>query len=636
MNLRFFDFEVFPHWWCCVFGDLPNDWETNRPNESLKNNFKVVRSDMGVPRDELISTLREEGYVQLGYNIKKYDLVIANGVYQAFTPEQLKILNDILIDPSCSYSTKEHMMIAPFAKKKLGNVTYQDLLDDSTGSLKEKECVLGLNILESSVDFNDDNLNEDKIQDIIYYCKQDVYAAMEFYMQIVHPYTKVKLAISKTFGISEKTCYASTNSRLVTLVLKAKRKEFADAEKIEITLPKRIDNYCRENVPYDILQHLLTKNTSLHTNLFGDEVDYGNGGIHSVIFPNCYIESDEEYMLVNVDATSYYPSMLIQFDCLSRCVENKQIFIDIYNERVRIKHLEHKTEADDEAQRAYKLVLNTTFGASGNKWLDLYDPHMCTRTCRVGQIFLTALACKIHNTIDSARIIQTNTDGILVYLRRKDFCIMKKLTEEWTSVSGINMEFDFVEKIWQRDVNNYLLVKEGGKVKRKGGWLNTDYLRPGYVTVGSLSGIVCAKAAQEFLLHKTDIIKTIINDNNIVDFVLSCTKGPSYSKVVQRLSNGCEVDLFKSNRVIATKDSHLGKIYKIKKYKDRLSYTQMAGIPDNCKLMNEALSSYKMEDIRNELDYIFYIEKTMDLLDIDWQQIDHGRTYKIDKFSIKI
>lgn len=636
MNLRFFDFEVFPHWWCCVFGDLPSDWETNRPNDNIKQNFKVVRSDYSLSRDELIAMLREQGYVQLGYNIKKYDLIIANGVYQAFSPEQIKILNDIVINPDCAYSSKEHCMIAPFAKKKLSNVVYQDLLDDSTGSLKEKECVLGLNILESSVDFNDENLTEEKIQDVIYYCKQDVYAAMEFYMQIVHPYTKIKLAISKTFGIDEKTCYASTNARLVSLVLKAKRQTFTDAEDIVIKLPKKIENYCRENVPTDVFEHLINKNTSLHAQVFGNEVDYGNGGIHSVIFPNCYVESDEDYMLVNVDATSYYPSMLIQFECLSRCVENPQIFIDIYNERIRIKHLEHKTQEDQDAQLAYKLVLNTTFGASGNKWLDLYDPHMCTRTCRVGQIFLTALACKIHNTIDSARIIQTNTDGILVYLRRKDFCIMEKLTQEWTSVSGINMEFDYVEKIWQRDVNNYLLIKEGGKVKCKGGWLNTNYLRPGYVTVGSLSGFVCAKAAKEYLLHKTDIMKTILEDNNVIDFVLSCTKGPSYSRVVQRLDNGVEIELFKSNRVIATKNAHLGKIYKIKKYKDRLSYTQMAGIPDNCKLMNEALDTYNMSDLRKELDYMFYIEKTIDLLDINWQQVYHGRIFENNDFSIKL
>ena len=39
-----------------------------------------------------------------------------------------------------------------------------------------------------------------------------------------------------------------------------------------------------------------------------------------------------------------------------------------------------------ETSQAYKLILNTTFGASGNKYLPLYDPYMTTLTCRLGQL----------------------------------------------------------------------------------------------------------------------------------------------------------------------------------------------------------------------------------------------------------
>ena len=34
MQLRFIDFEVYPNWWCCTFGDYPED-DTNL-NESIK------------------------------------------------------------------------------------------------------------------------------------------------------------------------------------------------------------------------------------------------------------------------------------------------------------------------------------------------------------------------------------------------------------------------------------------------------------------------------------------------------------------------------------------------------------------------------------------------------------------------
>lgn len=634
MKMRFFDFEVFPHWWCCVFGDMPDNLD--EVTEDVKQDFKVVTSKDFNARDNLMKMFFEDGYVLCGYNIKRYDLAIANAIYQGFTPEQVKIVNDIIINPGCAYSTKEHIRMQPFANKKLNGFVFQDLMDDGDGSLKEKEAVLGLNILESNVDFNKEDLTDTEIEDVIYYCKQDVYAAMYYYKEIVHPYTLTKLAMGKKFNIPEKTCRTSTNARLVAIALKAKRSSFPDTDKIEIELPKKIKQYCYDNVPSKILQQLLTSNEALHVHLFDNEVDYGNGGIHSVYDTALYVESDDEYALINVDATSYYPSMLIQFDCLSRCVEEPQIFIDIYDERIAIKHKEHKTKEDQERQLADKLVLNTTFGASGNKFLDLYDPHMCTRTCRLGQIFLTALACKMTRTIPSLKVIQTNTDGILAYVRRKDMDKVEACMKEWTEVSGIGMDRDEVVKIWQRDVNNYLLVKdEGGKlkVKNKGSWLNDDYHKPGYVMVGALTAFACAKAAQQFLLNGTDIVDTIVNNKNLVDFVMTCKKGPSYSKVVQRFADGHEEELFKCNRVIASKDRSLGKVYKIKKYKDRLSYTQMAAIPDNCRLMNEALDSYKFDDIRKELDYMFYVQKAADLLDIEWKQLKGQEMKYIDNFK---
>ena len=635
MKQRFFDFEVFPHWWCCTFGDMPDTFPNEILTENIKDTFVVVSSDGINARDNLLKLLQEPGYVQIGYNIKRYDLIIANAIYQGFSPEEVFVVSELLIQPDSLYKDSLHMRLGPVSKRKLKCV-FQDLLDDGDGSLKEKEAIMGLNILESDVSFLEENLTREQKDDVIYYNKQDVYASMKFYEDVVYPYTKTKLALGKTFNIPETTCLASTNARLVSLALQAKRQSFSDAENTTIKIPSKIQKYCLDNVPGEIFNHLVYNPTALSIKAFGNDVDYGAGGIHSVLSKNIYVESDDEWCLINVDATSYYPSMLIQFDCLSRCVPSKDIFVNIYNERIRIKHLEHKTEMDNMTQLALKLVLNTTFGASGNKWLDLYDPYQCIRTCRLGQLFLTALACRIVNGIPSARIIQTNTDGILLYIRKKDICLLDKFMQEWTDVSGINMERDDVQKIWQRDVNNYLLVKTDGKVKRKGGWLNDEYHRPGYVTLGSLDAFVCTKAAQEWLLNRKDVAKSILENKNVRDFVMSCKKGPSYSKVVQKFASGMEKELYKCNRVYASLDANLGKIYKIKMYKGKQSYTQMASIPNNCRLINDDLSHYTFDDIKKDLDYSYYLDRAMDILDISWQQVIGKDIININKFDYNI
>lgn len=634
MRIRFFDFEVFPDWWCCVFGDLPeNAVKSTDVTESIKNNFVCVSSDDTNAREKLISLLKEQGYAVAGYNIKRYDLIIANAIYQGFTPQQIKIINDIIINPSLAYSSKEHLRLQSFTRKRLPNVTFIDLMDDATGSLKEKEAILGLNIMESSVSFDKECINDKEKENVIYYCKQDVYAAMQWYLQVVLPYTTSKLNMGKVFNIPEEVCYRTTNAGLVAMALKAKRRTFEDAEKIQIDLPVRIKEYCYENVPHDILERLINNNEPFSVKLFNNDVSYGNGGIHSTYCEDLYVESDDEWVLVNIDAASYYPSILIQLECLSRAITNPDDFKNIFNERIRIKHLPNKTAWDDDLQRAYKLILNTTFGASGNKWLDLYDPYMCTRTCRVGQIFLTALACKLVKYVPDLKIIQTNTDGILAYFRRRDVDKVRKLEQEWTAVSGINMEEDVVDKIWQRNVNNYLLVKEGGKVKRKGGWLNDDLFRPGYVMLSPLSAFVCTRAAANYLVKHEPIIQSIVNNTYIGDFAMVCTKGPTYSGAVQRMTDGTEVQLYKCNRVIATKDTSYGMIYKYKKYKDKISYAKMPNIPEHCKLINDDFSNYDFNEIKKELDYQYYLQRTLDLLDIPWRQLSGNNLKNIDKFN---
>lgn len=630
---RFFDFEVFPHWWCCTFGDWPEDGIVT---PELKENFVVVTSDDVNARDKLLQQMLQKGYVQVGYNIKGYDLIIANAVYQGFTPEQIKIISDIVINPSLKYSSKEHMRLMGFANRKLKGVVYQDLMDDGSGSLKQKECVLGMDILESSVPFDKEDLSEQDKADVIYYNKQDVYASMVYFDKVVKVYTATKMAVGRRFNIPEETCRMSTNARLVAMVLKAKRKHFIDADEVVISLPERIREYCYENVPHNVLHRLLTSVEPFSIELFGNKVSYGNGGIHSTIRDDIYVEANDEWALFNIDAASYYPSMLIQFECLSRCCENPKDFEYIFNERMRLKHKPDKTKEDDEIQLAYKLVLNTTFGASGNKYLDLYDPLMCTRTCRLGQIFLTGLACKLHK-VPSLKIIQTNTDGILAYCRRSQLDKVQKLMDEWTAVSGINMERDDVRAIWQRDVNNYLLQKTDGKFKVKGGWLQTTPIKPSSVTLGSVNCISSIKAATDWLLYGKDIIQSIVNNKNLYDYIICCMKGPSYSKVIQRTADGTEIDLYKSNRVIATKDKNYGRLYKVKKYKGNLSYTQMPSTPEHCLTVNNDLYTYNFDKLSKTIDYMYYIERALDLLDLNWVTIDRdGNIVKTDKFDYQL
>lgn len=632
MRYRFFDFEVFPNWWLCVLGDYPGD--DKELTEKEKDNFMMVTSDMNDCRDLLMNLLYEKDTILFGYNIKGYDLIIANAIRNGLEPREVKIINDLIINPGCAWDTKDHIRLAPFAKKKLRNIIYQDIFDDvGGGSLKDKESILGLSIQESTVSFDKEDLTDEDKQETIFYCKHDVYSTMQLYRKVIKPYVTSKLLVGKTFNLPLSQVYPCTNARLVGTVLGATRRHFDDTERVDIELPEKIKQYCYDNLDNKVLEKIRNSTEQFEVKLFDNIVSFGNGGIHSVYDNNLYVESDEEYTLINVDAASYYPSMLIQFDCLSRACAHKELFKKIYYDRLEIKHKPNKTQEEQDIQLAYKLILNTTYGASGNKWLDTYDPYMSTRCCRLGQIFLAALATKLTKEVPTLKIVQTNTDGILAYVKRDYVPKVIELQNEWTKVSDIGMELDYVEKIWQRDVNNYVLVKEGGKIKRKGLWLLDTWDKPGYISISPLTAYACSKAIIQYYTKGKDIVESLVENDSLSDFVFTCKKGPTYRGVVQRYADGTQKELFKCNRVYASKDTSLGMIYKYKMYKGNISYAKIPNIPEHCRLINNDLDTYKFEDIKKDLDYMFYINRCAELMDIRWRQLAGDEIFEIHSFD---
>lgn len=644
MQLRFFDFEVYPEWWCCTFGDLPKDvTSVDKLDENIKDTFKVVRSDRGNPRDELLAQMREDDIVNVGYNIKKYDLYIGNAIYQGFTPSQVYKISEMLIFDDKAVKTPEHIRLMPFTHKRM-RVTHLDLFDSSTGSLKDKEAILGLSVEETTVPFGKSDLTDTEKDDIIKYNKHDVYSSMYWYLHTVKPFVDTKLILCRKFNIPEKYGYNCTNAGLVSKALHVEKATFSDENKVDITLPSQIKDYCEKWLPPEVLQHVLHHKETKKFKIFDNVVIFADGGIHSTYDvskfrsyagdrPVLYVTSNKDYCLINIDAGSYYPSIMIFLHTLSRCITQPKLFADIYQERLTIKHKANKTKEDDDTQLADKLILNTTYGASGSKWLDLYDPYQRTRTCRFGQLFLIALACKLTKTFPTLRVIQTNTDGILVYCKRSDLPKIKEYMEEWHQLSGINMDADHVEAIWQRDVNNYLLVKEGGKQKVKGAWLNHITLRPGYIMVSPRTAFACGNAVCEYLMHGTDIVKSLVNNKDIMDFTITTTKGKTFNRVIYRYANGLEIPAFNCNRVIASKDKKLGQIYKVKDLEDGPHYTVASSTPKHSLMLNDDMKQYTVDDLRDTIDYMYYIEKCSEQLEGSWLQLDSSGIFRTNQFN---
>ena len=661
---QFFDFEVFPNWWCCVVGRYPED--DKEVPESLKDDFLVFTSDDKDGGRNLVMTLSDKQYCAFGYNNKRYDNIILNGIALGLSPKHLKMLSDMVIDPERQYDSYEHMRLFPYSKRGYRNFVYQDMLDDNTGSLKEKEACMQLDIRETTVPFDKEDLTEEDKAAIIYYCKHDVWSGMKFYQIILKPFVASKLLVGKYFNIPMDVCYKSTNAKLSAAALGAVRKSFPDKERQDIEIPDELKSYITYALPADVIKRVCASPDKFDVVLFDNLVSYSNGGIHSVpVRPASvkrggqwflHVKSGNGWKLINVDAGSFYPNTMVAWKTLSRAVPDPDKFAQMIKTRLDLKSVigpfenkygthpetapkeeyEHYISCKEQSQ-AIKLILNTTFGASGNKYLDLYDPYMQTKTCRLGQLILTALANNLYNSIGKSniQIIQTNTDGILIYVREEYVELVQQIGHQWEQIMHIPLEFEDEYEIWQRDVNNYIMGKANGRVKTKGGFFVTDMQQPGYNHVRPLDAYVCREAMIEYIAHGTPIVDFIVNEKDISKFAITCHKG-SFSGIVREFNDGRPDEvLHKVNRCYASLNESLGMIYKTKKVHGEPKKYKAPGCPPHCELINESLDKYDIRQLRNDIDYMWYINQTYEMISDPWFDMIDGKIVPMNIFNDK-
>jgi hypothetical protein len=265
-NLKFFDFEVFPEWWCCVVSDeedqypggIYNNKFDKNTEDRIKSKMRIYTSDDSDSAMKLKTDLSTK--VVCGYNIKRYDLVIAKCLFAGFTPRKLYIASQILVNAIIP-TTPEEIRIASFIKFGWnGAEAWQDLLDDSDKSLKDKECSLGMDIRETTVPFGKEDLTPEDKENILFYCRHDVYALHVLYVTTSKAYIDTKVDLCKTFNMSMKTAYTNTNANLSGKALEAERVHGTTVTDPTITLRDRIlADYFEKWLPANIYEHLLTK-----------------------------------------------------------------------------------------------------------------------------------------------------------------------------------------------------------------------------------------------------------------------------------------------------------------------------------------------------------------------------------------
>ena len=589
-KIIYYDMEVFSHDWLFV-ASLGNHVVKIHNNKKELNNF--------------LKKYNEFWFV--GYNNYHYDDLILADIINGNNPY---FLSQIIINNGDKN-----------VKNILPNFKSLDLMQDmqkennSTRiSLKKIMGNLGLSILESTVSFDIDRpLTQKELEETANYCLNDVLATKTLY-QYRHRYFETKLTLIKEFDLPIEAIRLDENS-LAALILNCKW----------YTEPRDylVFDYCKQLdfnlIPNEVLDFYAEiesnyfngkdykkaikkagKKGKLKTSLLGVPTVYGMGGLHACTKSRMFVNN-----IMQIDVSSYYPTLMVNNRFYSRSFVKPKLYDSIYRRRMKLK------ETDRKRADAYKLILNKPTGCMRSNMI-MKDFHNANNIIVNGQLILTQLVIELKKYII---LLQINTDSITFKYNPKNYDKILEIINSFENRFNLDFDKDKIKFLYQKNVNNYFLIKENGEIKFKGQNFK-NYENHDLIYLNNSQSII-SKCLVEYYKNKTPIRETVMKcyeNDEIIRFQLVTSYGSTYDKCFLEYKGQLVEQPQKINRVFAVKDTNYGNIYKCKKVNEKKTSKKAF------KFNNEYYKKEKMPNSFNH-NYIFNgdiskFDKT--LLDLDY------------------
>ena len=249
----------------------------------------------------------------------------------------------------------------------------------------------------------------------------------------------------------------------------------------------------------------------------------GVGGIHSKNDPEIIIPKEDE-MLIDIDVASLYPSMLIEYGFYPKHLgpEFLEVYSQIKDERIEAKH-----NGDKVKNETLKLALNGLSGNLQNQHNFCYSPFAVMQIRINGQLLLLMLAEKL--TQIGCRIVQANTDGLFVLLKKSIYEQANKICREWEQLTRLTLEEERFEAMYQYAINDYIAVKEGYKETKNPDLIKTKGMFITKVLLGKgLSAKIIPEAIIKYFVDGIPVEDTIKGCTDIRKFLMSEKTGKQW------------------------------------------------------------------------------------------------------------
>lgn len=527
-----YDIEVFPNLFTLAIKNTESG--TNRVYEisSRKNDLP-----------QIVRLFASKSVIYCGFNTIHYDAVIVSFLIMHYSElialpvweicKKIKELSDEIVN-------SKDGQFSSWSKYKYANLfPTLDLLTMLWSSklrvgLKELQVTMGYhNVEEFEGDFNS-WIPENQIDDVISYNLNDINSTEELLNRCKGD-IDLRLAIEDEYGIK------ALNKDGVNLgmeIIKCRYLEETGLNWNDIKdLRSPCDKVCLGEIIFPFikfksrdLQEMLKeiKRLCIAPNdreferkfiIGGVEHTLSLGGLHSVNKPEKF-EPKEGFTLADSDATSLYPTVLIEYNLYPRHLGPE--FIKVYK-KIRDERVEAKRSGNKLKDSTLKLSINGLSGNLQSEFSWCYDPKTVVTlrlNCQLMMIMLLEILIE-----EGAQICQSNTDGILYIIENKSIVRLEKRFEEWSKLTKIGLETEYFERFYQYAINDYVGVCKGYSgsknpklIKKKGLFIDSVSLGKG------MAPMIIPEAINKYFVDGIPVDETLYGCQDILKF---CT----YQKV---------------------------------------------------------------------------------------------------------
>lgn len=529
-----YDIETYPNTFTALFIHFQTGVERLFEISDRRNDWRELHA--------FLRYLSENDHRGIGYNNIAFDYEVLHAIVveQLDTPDRIYGKAMSLINSTDRFGPRTWESDRLFRQLDLFKVWHFDNPAKST-SLKALEIAMRS---RSVVDLPfpvGTHLDDRQKDELIVYNRHDVRETIKFAARSQQQIA-LREALSQRYGVDMSNM---SNTKIGSTILiqqmeaagiqcytrdASGRRQMRQTPRPVISLADVVFPYVQFERPEfnRVLDYFRSKTITETKGVFADleaDVDgfvfvFGVGGIHGSVSSQT-VASDDEYQIVDVDVTSFYPRMAIVNKMYPAHLG--EAYCTIYNQIFEQRASFPKGSPEN---AALKESLNASYGNSNNQYSPLYDPFYTMQTTINGQLMLCILAEKLMK-LPGLTMVQANTDGITVRCPRHLLGNMRHVCEQWQKLTGLQLEEALYTHMHIRDVNNYIAVYEGGKVKRKGAYeYETQWHQ-------DPSAKVVAMAAEAALVRGECPASFIVHHQDPFDFMLRA-KVPRSSRLVMR------------------------------------------------------------------------------------------------------